>query len=292
MGLLKSGRVKTKNKKGCWSTLWPGLLTILIALVIGIILFLSHFLSGGAGLEKYATLLQELENTPTDIQMAPEKITTADKDDYQSLILDFMASNESEPLFDDLGNFIVENIQPEKITILSGASLVLDKTSLACFIQSCLGAGWVSETYEEGENMLELLQITSLETSDNTTTITAVFKLKLASLFDGATEEEMNTLSVLGSLPENLYFVYTANFDYSEEEKNLSSTMWVNQLTSESNDLLLELIFDNLLEENELPASQNLNFIMEWVLDEFERVLELWDCPASFSGEGLTITKN
>lgn len=86
-------------------------------------------------------------------------------------------------------------------------------------------------------------------------------------------------------LLSDIYVVYTADFNYTENTI-LSSTMWINQLSEESNELLLELLFDKS------EQAQSLNSIMEWILDEFNRFLTQWDITASFNNENLTLTKN
>lgn len=287
-----SSKVKYKNKKGCWHRIWPSLFTILIVLVTGILFFLDHFLSGSEEFQKYVDLLNELENTPTDAQMAPDKITSADRDDFENLINGLVSNNNSLPLFDENGNFIYSNLTPEDLTIASGSEMTLDKTSLACLIESSLGGGWVSDCYEDGENLLILLQITTLETTDGRTTVTAVGKLKLKSLLDDASAEAPQGLDVLGALPDALYFVYTASFSYGAENTDITSSMWINQLTASSNDLLTELIFEEWLDSTDTTLEENLNSVMEWTLAEFDNMLTMWDCSAEFTGTNIVITKN
>jgi len=288
----KTKKVKYKNKKGCWNKIWPSVFTIVIVLIVGVLFFLDQFLSGVDNVQKYVNLLDELDNPPTDEQMAPNMVSTTDQANFQDLINNAVTNNEGNPLFDENGNFIYENILPENVTIPTGTTISLDKTSLACLLNSSLGAGWVSDLYDDGENLLSILQITTLATVDETTTITAVGKLKLGSILDGATEEEKQALKILDAMPDDLYFVYTASFNYSEETLNISSSMWVNQLTAESNELFLELFFGNWVDQGNLTLAENLNSITEWSLSQFNDMLSLWGGTASFSGENIILTKN
>ena len=284
-------KVKYKNKKGCWHTIWPGLTTIIAVVIAGVLFFLDQFLAGADELQKYVNLLSELEETPTDAEMAPNKITSTDRENFETLINSLVTNNDGNPLFDENGNFIYANLQPENLTY-TGTALTLDKTNLACLIESSLGAGWVSDLYEDGESILTLLQVTTLQTSDGRTTITAVGKLKLGSLLIDATPEEQKELEVLDALPDDVYFVYTASFDYGAEDRNISSSMWINQLTADSNSLLLGLIFDEWLDENDATLTSSLNSIIEWALSEFDNMLTMWDCTATFDANNIVITKN
>lgn len=283
MAKKNSNKVKYRNKKGCWSRTWPSLFTILIVLLVGIILFLEQFLMGLEGIKKYTNLLDELSIVPIESEIAPNKISQEDKTNFEFLINNLVTNDEANPIFDESGGFIYQNILPENIEVATGATLNLDKTSLACFINSCLLAGWTSDTDEI--KLLTLLQLTHFSTTEQTTSITAVCKLKFSTLLEYATEEQQQTLSDLDVLLSDIYVVYTADFNYTENTI-LSSTMWINQLSEESNELLLELLFDKP------EQAQSLNSIMEWILDEFNRFLTQWDITASFNNENLTLTKN
>jgi len=275
-----------KNNKalGCFKNSLLPLFIIVVVIIIAVVTMFSN--CDMSILTKYKKVLDELGVKVTEQEMAPNAIKD---EDYETLKTDlslFIQNNNDDEFFDENNSFIYENIVPENITYIDN-SFSLNKTTLACFLNSAIKAGAVDGFYdkESGAQIFKILEITTLKTTDGITTITAVAKIDLGVLKN---QEEVNSASeIVDAVNSEIYLTYTANFD----ENVLSSSMRVNKLSDDSNDRLLSLfLVGTEVDSDKVILNQKLNSIMESLLNSLQELCDFWNLNYLFEDEYLILS--
>ena len=275
---------KKRNVSGCLRNSLPSLFIIIVVIIIATITMVSH--CDLSILNKYKKVLDELQIKVTEQEMAPNAIRT---DDYELLKTDmnaFIENNNDNAIFDENNGLIYDNILPEKITF-KDSTLTLNKKTLACFINSAMMAGWVEGFYDKEKNiqLLKILEVSTLKTTDGTTTITAVGKIDISSVKKYT--DNSSVAEIVDAVNGEIYLTYTATFN----SEVISSAMRVNKLSDDSNDRLLSLVIVGLEgDPDKVILNQKLNSIMESVLSELQKLCDFWNLDYSFEDEYLILS--
>lgn len=273
-----------KTKKGCWRKSWLGLCIVIFVLIFGIV-GVFDMLYGSLSLEKYSNLLKELDVNITDEQMSDNLITEQEVADFETKFSGAVTTVNGEPIFDEKHSFIYANLVYENL-VYNQNSLQLSVRDLTCFLNSALQAGWINDLYEEGENLMSVLEVVTLDTKNQETSVNIIAKLKLGSLADDMQDAEL--AEFFAELPDYIYMNYSATFNNQTYEV-LSSGLWFNKLTEDSNNLLLEILFDaDSTGENTIQNS--LNEIMVTLLNDFKLMLTNWHLSAQFLEDKLILS--
>lgn len=275
---------KYKTKKGCWRRSWLGLCIIVFVLIFCIVGVADMF-SGSGNWQRYTTLLEELDVNITDEQMSDNLITDQEIADFEAKFSSTVSTKNGEPIFDEMHSFIYQNAVYDNL-IYNQSSLQLSVRDLTCFLNSALQAGWIDDLYEDGENLMSILEFVSLNTENQETSVNVIAKIKLGALADDIEDAEL--ADFFAELPDFIYIDYQATFNNQTYEV-LSSSMWFNKLTEDSNDLLLEILFDNNNEGGNAVQTA-LNSIMVSMLDDFNLLLADWRLSAQFLENELILS--
>ncbi len=279
-------RQKDPLKKGCWSRWGSTFIAVIIMLVIGAIISINGIITGTQNLQKYITLTNELQNPVDESVVAPNKITAEDKQNFQYLFNESVHNLDGRDLFDGDGYFIAENLSdPTQLEFLQ--DLTLSGADLACFLNALLSAEWMPELYKNGKSLVDVLQ-TSLSTEDGRTTFAAVAKINIPELLADTTSDISEIKELLDGLPKYIYLSLESSFNFEEESTNPASTLQINQLSAESNSLLLDFLFSEL-GENPDTAAENLNEIINFLLEQLELLSTTFGCTATFADGNLIL---
>ena len=275
---------KRRKVSGCFRNSLPSLFIIVVVIIIAITTMVSH--CDLSILSKYKKVLDELQIKVTEQEMAPNAIKADDYDALKADINAFIENNNDDVIFDENNALIYDNILPENITYKDN-TLTLNKRTLACFINSAIMAGWGEGFYDKENNiqLLKILEISTLKTTDGTTTITAVGKIDVNSVKKYT--DSSSVAEIVDSINGEIYLTYTATFN----TEVLSSEMRVNKLSDESNDRLLSLVVVGLEgDPDKVILNQKLNSIMESVLSELQKFCDFWGLDYSFEDEYLVLS--
>ena len=235
-------------------------------------------------LTPYKTLLQELSVEVKASDMSQNPLQPQDRWNMEDLVNDFVECKELEKgqpksLFDIGGNFIYDHIKKDNINI-KAEKLELDKRALGAFVNSAIGAGWIEGFFdqENSKELVSVLEIPELKTQDDRTRMTVIMKAD-ASFFDADVTQKSKT----PYSDSYLYVVYTAEFVGQTVQ---TATMHFNKISDESNQLLLETLFEAKGEE----IQPHINSILEAVLKQLDKIRTEWDLNYYFAGEKLVIS--
>ncbi len=238
-----------------------------------------------SSLDPYKNLLKDLGTDVTDKDMSSNPVTIQDRLDMIDAVNAFAECKEldeyGEPksLFDIGGNFIYERVKKDNINI-KASKLELNKRTLAAFVNSAIGAGWIEGFFdnENSKRLLSVLEIKQLTTNENVTKLSVVMKIN-AAFFDGTSvEQEKSKFS-----ENNMYVVYDAEFSGFEVK---SATMALNKLSAESNQLFWETLFNVKGDE----IKPHVNSVLEAVLKQLDKIRTEWDLNYYFANEKLVIS--
>lgn len=239
-----------------------------------------------SSLDPYKNLLKDLGTDVTDKDMSSNPVTIQDRLDMIDAVNAFAECKEldehGEPksLFDIGGNFIYERVKKDNINI-KASKLELNKRTLAAFVNSTIGAGWIEGFFdnENSKRLLSVLEIKQLTTDENVTKLSVVMKIN-AAFFDGTSvEQEKSKFS-----ENNMYVVYDAEFSGFEVK---SATMVLNKLSAESNQLFWETLFNVKGDE----IKPHVNSVLEAVLKQLDKIRTEWDLNYYFANEKLVISE-
>ncbi len=285
----KKGKVKYKSKRGgCFKKALPRVLLVIFICVFGVIAFIEQMSSGWDELKKYSQLLDELDKTCTDEMMTSSPISEVDKQNFRELVESFVQTKNGTSLFDENGNFVAKNLSADNV-IFKRDSVSLNNKNIACFLQMALSSGWINDLYEDGENLLSILEVFTIHTDEEKTSFGVIAKLKVGSLFDENLEESKSA-EILKMLPKNLYLTYSASFSFNSWQESVYSTLVVNKLSKQSNELLLELLLGDENKKADV-VQENLNSVIKFALEELNNFCNTFGLSVTFSQDEMILSR-
>ena len=265
---------KKMNLKGCFKRSIIPTFLVAFVLIVTLVIMLP-MCNNMRVLNDYANLLKELSVAVDDSQMSDNPVNAVDDQNMKDEIISFVKNKEDKSLFDEYGNFIYENLKLDNIEFLK-TSFSLDKRTLASFINSLIGAGWIDGFYDtkNSKKFVTVLEVKTLQTENEETMLTAVCKVDLR-FFIGDTED--TTLKkLLDDIDNTLYLTYSANF---KNQDIISSTLWVNKLSEKCNNLLINILTSD---NTGSKRQQNLNSIMTALLNQLNKMENEWGITYQF----------
>lgn len=286
---------KNPRKKGCWSRWGSLFMSVFLMLVIGAIISITGLINGTQNVQKYLTLLEEIQKPVSESEMAPNKITAQDKLDFQDLFNDAIQHLDGLPLFDDSGNFISENFSDvDRLQILY--DIELGGADIACLLNSLLGSGWIADLYKSDASLMDVLQVEISTSASGLTTLSAVAKIAIPELFAESSSDISEIKELLSDLPNYVYLSIESTFNFKADERVSSSTLHINRLSEESNELLLELLFEELddeggeISEPSKTVAEKLNEAMTLLLEQLDELDANFGCHVLFEGDYLVLS--
>lgn len=274
-----------KKLKGCFQrSLIPSFL-IIFCIIVAIITCFPLCKNMGK-LTDYVVLVKELSQSVSEDEVAPDKVGPTDDQNMMSAVLSFAQNKNGDAIFDEKGNFIEENTKPENLEYLTDG-FSLNKRTLASFVNSLIGAGWIDGFYnkQDSSKFISVLEVFSLNTEEDETTIKFVCKVNLEFFID-VDKIDATMKELLDELGRAMYLTYESKFN---SEGVLSSKLWVNKISEKSNDLFIRIITNDISGEK---VDENLNSIMATLLDQLKIIKTSWGIDYQFVGEELVFSLN
>ncbi len=281
---------KQKEKKKFLERTWlSSLLVVVIVFVVASIIIIPKCTDISKTMSKYVTLSQELAKEVDVSHLIDQQdiLTNENKQGFETKVKNFVENTGHKQIFDLNGNFVKDNLKPQEV-VFKQNSLMFDKNDLGCFLNACLGAGWQEDVFDE-ETKTTFLNIVGIKTflvsASGKINLCVVAKLNLLSMLDDESKTDIE--KDIKDLPSDVYFVLNTTFD---DDHIYEASLQVNELSKQSNQLFLELLFNNLYHEKS-DVFANTKKIVERVLQDLLLLDSTYSLNHSFVGKYLIFEK-
>ena len=275
-------KYKKVRYSGCRSPLVVGILLILCVIIFVVVLLLRTDYSTDPEFAEFVGLLNQEYDS---VAVEGDAITNSSYSSLYSKINNSM-SNSQNLLFDNQGNLRVDVLGADSTYV--NQELTLNGQDIACLINLMLG-----QYQDDGADLSTILQARScvLNTNANITDIRLVFRVDLSGFISVFTLLNItNIMGNLQNLPEYFYLTMNAELDNSRANNYiLSSSIRINQLSADDNQIAMQYIYDNLSIEGQEGISNITNFTVDVLIGTLRDSLKNWGASATFVNNSVVV---